>query len=263
MGYAIKFYVLTMPFPFLLSPGYYNRAVPRMITPEYMIAQDFKNSQLLFDFISSESNRALKNGNVQSDQKDMITKTSIAHIRAGQNYVAKPYSGRVLFFSHIDSMSHFEALQHPGWSELIQGDMDICKISGDHLSMVELPHVKQITKKFLRCLTELQSEIKMPEWLSPSATPRTGWAKLTDTTPMIRGRSFEGSKSPRQQSLNITAKRVSVSSSSSSLPFGDFGSPAFRIQRKINPQISEPSNSAVDPPLEEKRNFLINLDKCF
>jgi amino acid adenylation domain-containing protein len=74
----------------------------------------------------------------------MINKVQTQAWRA---YVAKPYPGRISLFRSEELVSRSGSQPDLGWAKLAQGGMDLVDVPGDHMSMMEMPHVRYLAEK--------------------------------------------------------------------------------------------------------------------
>lgn len=74
-----------------------------------------------------------------------------SHAQAGDQYVAKPYPGKVDLF-----LANEAPFQDPtlGWGKVAQGGVDIHLVQGNHLSIVSKPHVEILAKQLRNCLEQ-------------------------------------------------------------------------------------------------------------
>ncbi len=73
--------------------------------------------------------------------------------RALRQYKPKPYNGEVLFFSATESSRFLSAHLESGWKDLVK-NLQVTKVSGDHISMNIKPNVKTIADILSKSLTE-------------------------------------------------------------------------------------------------------------
>ena len=61
------------------------------------------------------------------------------------DYETKPYQGKIIFFRALEPMEGVALDPAKGWQSLATGGLEIHDITGNHLTLTELPHVKTIT----------------------------------------------------------------------------------------------------------------------
>jgi acyl-CoA synthetase (AMP-forming)/AMP-acid ligase II/thioesterase domain-containing protein/acyl carrier protein len=57
-----------------------------------------------------------------------------------RRYVPRVYSGSAIFFRASDGLGDY----HRGWRHVVTGGLDVCKVPGDHVSMMKIPHVREL-----------------------------------------------------------------------------------------------------------------------
>jgi len=76
---------------------------------------------------------------------------------AAREYVPRVYPGRVaLFWASGDLTTSFDLLD--GWRSLASGGVDVHEISGNHINIVQEPHVQALADELRLCLDRVQSE---------------------------------------------------------------------------------------------------------
>lgn len=80
---------------------------------------------------------------------------------AKRNYVVQPYSGRLSIFrslDHPDNLNYYKFLDPKlGWERLAVGGLDVFDIPGDHLGILQAPHVQFLAEKIKGCLEKVQA----------------------------------------------------------------------------------------------------------
>ncbi|MCK5572782.1 MAG: non-ribosomal peptide synthetase, partial [Bacteroidetes bacterium] len=71
----------------------------------------------------------------------MINKTQM---QAWRTYVVKPYPGRISLFRSEGLASGSEGQPDLGWAKLVLNGVDVIDVPGDHISMMEAPHVRYL-----------------------------------------------------------------------------------------------------------------------
>jgi len=78
------------------------------------------------------------------DVINKVIKTCYSSFDAMKNYDYKIYNGNVMFFRHSENYVLFDKDVHHSWTPLVQGDLEIYQISGNHRTMNLMHNVKQI-----------------------------------------------------------------------------------------------------------------------
>jgi len=74
-----------------------------------------------------------------------------ANYKALRDYAPPRYPGRVAFFSAMGEPADFRREKVDGWAVLADA-MDVQEVPGDHLTMVEEPHVRTLAGRLASCL---------------------------------------------------------------------------------------------------------------
>jgi thioesterase domain-containing protein/acyl carrier protein len=75
-----------------------------------------------------------------------------ANLQASEDYLARPYRGRItLFRCQVQDLEHY---LHPelGWSDLVNGNVDVHHVPGSHFRMMKEPRVRGLAEKVRSCL---------------------------------------------------------------------------------------------------------------
>ncbi|WP_309728802.1 amino acid adenylation domain-containing protein, partial [Chamaesiphon sp. OTE_75_metabat_556] len=75
-----------------------------------------------------------------------------ANLQASEDYLARPYRGKItLFRCQVQDLEHY---LHPelGWSDLVNGNVDVHHVPGSHFRMMKEPRVRGLAGKVRSCL---------------------------------------------------------------------------------------------------------------
>ncbi len=77
---------------------------------------------------------------------------------AGMEYVPKPYPGKAVLFrtSRRSIAGLFD--EYRGWKHVIQGELKVIDVPGDHNSLISEPHVQVLAKEMNECLANCSYE---------------------------------------------------------------------------------------------------------
>jgi amino acid adenylation domain-containing protein len=81
------------------------------------------------------------------------------NIQAGEDYIAKKYSGKmVLFRCQVQDLEHY---LHPefGWSDLVDGGVDIHPIPGPHFRMLKEPRIRFLAAELKLCIQKISMKL--------------------------------------------------------------------------------------------------------
>jgi amino acid adenylation domain-containing protein len=73
-----------------------------------------------------------------------IIETWKSHQQAMFSHELQPYSGRVLYFRATESLKRLPNTLHLPWIELVEGGIEIHRVSGNHHTMIQAPFVGKI-----------------------------------------------------------------------------------------------------------------------
>ncbi|MGJ0606597.1 type I polyketide synthase [Cylindrospermopsis raciborskii] len=81
-----------------------------------------------------------------------------SRLKAAKAYTIKPYSGRVAFFKAmtlIISVNYNLDETELGWRELVTGELQVYEVPGDHITMLNEPHVQFVAQKLQSCIDHI------------------------------------------------------------------------------------------------------------
>ncbi len=81
---------------------------------------------------------------------DHWERTKIAHRLAYERYRPGPYCGRVALFRADEHPLHIDPDGAMGWRRFARGDLRVIDVPGDHLTMLEEPHVQALSQALVR-----------------------------------------------------------------------------------------------------------------
>src|SRR5262249_35135082 len=79
------------------------------------------------------------------------------HMVLTDNYVVRPYPGRIILFRPSDAPFAVPTPPDRGWGSLAAG-VDVHLVPGQHHSMVKEPHVQVLARELAACLRQAESE---------------------------------------------------------------------------------------------------------
>jgi len=79
------------------------------------------------------------------------------NLQALRSYAARPYAGRVLFFEASERDPFTVPNPHQGWLDLVQRDVLVHHVPGNHITMNLPPHVEALAQRLMPYLIEAQS----------------------------------------------------------------------------------------------------------
>jgi non-ribosomal peptide synthetase component F/thioesterase domain-containing protein len=71
-----------------------------------------------------------------------------------QAYTPKPYPGRVTLFRAAGRTAEYGSDPALGWEEVVRGEIKIITVPGDHMTILEEPHVWNLVEQLSACLEE-------------------------------------------------------------------------------------------------------------
>ena len=107
-------------------------------------------------FENDEGNDDDERGIQPNISNDYHEKVMEAQKLATQSYIPQPYSGRVALFFASNSERISFLFPRGGWGKLITGELDVHIVPGNHISLLEEPHVQVLGEKLRACLNAAQ-----------------------------------------------------------------------------------------------------------
>jgi thioesterase domain-containing protein/acyl carrier protein len=74
-----------------------------------------------------------------------------------QAYTPKPYPGRVTLFRAAGRTAEYGSDPALGWEEVVRGEIKIITVPGDHMTILEEPHVWNLVEQLSACLEEIRT----------------------------------------------------------------------------------------------------------
>jgi hypothetical protein len=74
---------------------------------------------------------------------------------ASASYLMQSYAGRITLFRAMLDYSAERGLDL-GWNLVAKGGVDVFEVSGNHIEILKLPHVRMLARRFRKCLREAQ-----------------------------------------------------------------------------------------------------------
>jgi len=81
-----------------------------------------------------------------------------ANNKLASDYALQVYPGQVTLFRTTDQAVKYEQFSDLGWSALALGGVEIQEVPGNHLDMLQEPHVQVVAKKLKACIDRVQAE---------------------------------------------------------------------------------------------------------
>ncbi|MCP4662610.1 MAG: hypothetical protein GY856_45015, partial [bacterium] len=73
-------------------------------------------------------------------------------------YSPGPYPGRVVLFRATEEPASAAADETLGWRELVEGELEVCRVPGHHWAMVYPPHLEVLAERLRRLLDEVRTD---------------------------------------------------------------------------------------------------------
>jgi thioesterase domain-containing protein len=94
---------------------------------------------------------------VGTEQVARHLKLTRAHAKAEQGYVAQPYPGRISLFRALEQPAGNAEDRTLGWDALVTGGLAIHDVPGNHMNMIEEPHVRALAEQLGHCLAHFNT----------------------------------------------------------------------------------------------------------
>jgi len=69
------------------------------------------------------------------------------NLKSMYNYLPKPYTGKVVFFKALEENLYLSKNLEQGWHYLVPEGLEVIDIPGNHITMINLPHVTVLAKR--------------------------------------------------------------------------------------------------------------------
>ena len=83
-----------------------------------------------------------------------FSSTVFANMRVASSYKAQPYPGRVTLFRAADSWEESGRGPYLGWDHVAVGGVEVHEVPGDHVTLLEEPHVRVLAARLKTCLAD-------------------------------------------------------------------------------------------------------------
>ncbi|MFQ5419790.1 MAG: thioesterase domain-containing protein [Anaerolineae bacterium] len=117
----------------------------RTMTPDKQIAHVFHEAQKV-NWIMPDLTLA---------QFHLFVRMMQTHTAAWRDYVPQPYPGKIALF-RADEQASANGEPDMGWSSLVAGGVTIIPVPGDHITMLQEPHVQVLADRLRNCLAEAE-----------------------------------------------------------------------------------------------------------
>lgn len=88
---------------------------------------------------------------------------SAANYLARQRYVPKPYAGRIVLFRARGTKEiGIRDAEKKGWGALASGGVEVWEVPGDHVTLIQEPHVQVLGSQLRECLDRVMSTSERP-----------------------------------------------------------------------------------------------------
>lgn len=92
--------------------------------------------------------------NISLEQQAILANLSQTNTQAMLLYKLQEYSGNVTLFTAREQPEKMPNSDRFGWDKYISGELDIRELPGNHFSMMNLPHVRVLTRQIEDCLSQ-------------------------------------------------------------------------------------------------------------
>lgn len=106
-------------------------------------------------FLSYQERMKLAQGQHNSTELPPLLRVVMAHNRAALRFEPKPYPGRLTLFETLDQQARTPLDASRGWKRLSAEPVETHLISGNHLSLLDEPHVRDLAAKLTHCLNRI------------------------------------------------------------------------------------------------------------
>ena len=118
-------------------------------TSQYM--EDYE-ANILEPFLPIEERMRWASGEEKYASMPPLLRVVMAHNRAALRFEPKPYAGKLTLFETIDQQLRTPLDASRGWKRLSTEEVETHLVAGNHLSMLDEPHVRDLADKLTLCL---------------------------------------------------------------------------------------------------------------
>jgi thioesterase domain-containing protein len=115
-------------------------------------ADFYKN--IVKPFFSYEKRVNWNDGSKKLPFSPVLVRVALAHCQAAFRYNPTPFPGKITLFETLEQQVLSPADPSRGWDQLASVGVETQLISGNHLSMLDEPHIYDLAKKLNWCLSQ-------------------------------------------------------------------------------------------------------------
>jgi thioesterase domain-containing protein/acyl carrier protein len=111
-------------------------------------------------FIQRAAQAGIVLGNMDPSVGGQVFEVFKSNLKAMMDYRPQPYPGKVTLLFAEEKPQFLDVARDPqlGWGMYAQGGVEVIRIPGDHVHMVQEPNVRVVGEKIRRCLAAAESE---------------------------------------------------------------------------------------------------------
>jgi thioesterase domain-containing protein/acyl carrier protein len=148
-----------------LSDGDFETMLLADVVRYFGISPDFSESlalvppdELLARVLENGKRTGLLPADIEESQARRLIELCKSDFRASRNYVLHRYPGRVTLFKATEDLSGTRPDPTLGWSDWVDGGVDVQIVPGNHATMVYKPNVETLAEKLAACIDRAQAE---------------------------------------------------------------------------------------------------------
>lgn len=127
--------------------------------------------ELLASVLEQGKKAGLIPADIEASQAERLLDLCKSDFRASRNYTLRRYPGRVTLFKASEDLSVTSSDPTLGWSDWVEGGVDVQMVPGNHANMVYQPNVEILAEKLTACIDQVQSDLIWPsDRINPSDT---------------------------------------------------------------------------------------------
>ena len=112
---------------------------------------DAFEKNVIHPFLSYEQRIAMASEKLKEKLPALIRLLN-AHNKAATLFEPKPYAGKITLLETVDQQLRTPLDASRGWKRLSTEEVETCLVSGNHLNMLDEPHVRNLAQKLTQCL---------------------------------------------------------------------------------------------------------------
>jgi thioesterase domain-containing protein/acyl carrier protein len=126
--------------------------------PSKQLYRGFQLMQAMLRVGPAATVKKIKNKLVQNLSR--FTRKAEHNSKLINRFVSDLYSGKVILFRATDNLTYsYEYPPDLGWSNFVSGELEVYDVPGNHMTILEEPHIHVLSEKLRACLEIAQADV--------------------------------------------------------------------------------------------------------